>query len=33
MLLKAVKKDNKKRLSFYRQMAAMHYNGDEGSSE
>ena len=33
MLLKEVKKDNKKRLSFYRQMAAMHYNGDEGSSE
>ena len=34
MLLKAVKKDNKKRLNFYRQMAAMHYNNDEeGSSE
>ncbi|OGN80183.1 MAG: pyruvate:ferredoxin (flavodoxin) oxidoreductase [Chloroflexi bacterium GWD2_49_16] len=34
MLLKKVKKDNKKRLNFYRQMAAMHYsNDDEGSSE
>ncbi|MFH2040778.1 MAG: 4Fe-4S dicluster domain-containing protein, partial [Chloroflexota bacterium] len=34
MLLKAVKKDNKKRLNFYRQMAAMHYNSDdEGSSD
>ena len=33
MLLKAVKKENKKRLSFYRQMADMHYNGDESNSD
>jgi pyruvate-ferredoxin/flavodoxin oxidoreductase len=32
MLLKKVQKDNAKRLNFYRQMAAMHYNNDEDGS-
>jgi pyruvate-ferredoxin/flavodoxin oxidoreductase len=30
MLLKEVQKDNKNRIDFYRQMAAMHYNKEEG---
>jgi pyruvate-ferredoxin/flavodoxin oxidoreductase len=32
MLLKQVTADNKKRLNFYRQMAAMHYNQSEDDS-
>ena len=32
MLLKQVTEDNKKRLNYYRQMAAMHYNASEESS-
>jgi pyruvate-ferredoxin/flavodoxin oxidoreductase len=33
MLLKEVQKDNKNRIDFYRQMAAMHYNKEEGSTK
>jgi pyruvate-ferredoxin/flavodoxin oxidoreductase len=33
MLLKEVQKDNKKRIDFYRQMAAMHYNQEESDQK
>ena len=33
MLLKKVEKDNKQKLNYYRQMAAMHYNDDSQPSQ